>query len=149
LKRRVLPILLAVSVLLNLFMLGALTGGAVWLKARQPMIAAGSLRIAGAELPRPERREFRTALRETRRSMRQTRFAGHQARLQAAALLRQPDLDQQQLNAALERARQADFAMRAAVETRAVSFAAGLPQADRERLADAMVRRADHHRRGR
>lgn len=149
-NRRTVIILLGVSVLLNLFLIGALAGGAVWLKARHPMIVAGSLRIAGAELPRSERRAFRAALRDTRHSMRPTRLAGRAARDEAAALLRQPSLDQQKLNAALARARAADFAVRAAVEQRAVAFAATLPQADREKLADAMERRAEHpHRRRR
>lgn len=142
---RSISIALAVSILANIFFAAALIGGAAWLKTRHPMIAAGSLRVAGAELPKDERRAFRAALREARVSMRPNAIAGRKARREAAALLRQPNLDQPALLAALSRVRAADFNIRTAVEQRAVAFAATLPQAERARLAEAMEQRADRH----
>jgi len=138
---RTLKIVCAVSILLNIFLVAAVVGGLVWVRAVHPMIAAGSIRIAGAELPLAERRAFRAALRETRREIRPVILARSQAREEAAALLRAPVLDQAALNAALARARAADMVTRAHLEARAVSFAAALPPADRARLAEGLLKR--------
>ena len=116
---RKLQVALAVSLILNLFLAGALFAGVVSVRSGVRMINAGSLRVAGAELPMAERRPFRMALREARAAMRPT------------------------IVQALDRARIADMAVRAAVERRAVAFAATLPPADRVKLADAVQRRAD------
>jgi len=129
---------LIASVILNLFLAGALIAGYASLRSGKRMIAAGSLRVAGVELPVDERRAFRRALRETRRAMRPTILASRAAKAEAADLLRRPAVDQAAVLAALARARIADADVRAALERRAVSFAAGLPPADRARLADAM-----------
>ena len=61
-------------------------------------------------------------------------------------LLREAVVDQPAVVAALDRARAADMAVRAAVERRAVAYAATLPPADRGKLADAMQRRASKAR---
>ena len=137
-----LRIALAVSILLNLFLAGALIAGYVSLRTGSRMINAGSLRIAGAELPPSVRKPFRAALRETRRSMRPTVVQSRAAKAEAATLLRQPVIDQAAVMAALDRARVADMAVRAAVERRAVAYAAALLPGDRKALADAMQRRA-------
>lgn len=138
-----LRIALVISVIVNLFLASALIAGFVSLRTGGGMINAGSLRVAGSELPRAERRPFRMALRAARRAVRPTIVEGRGAKAQAAALLRQPTVDQAAVNAALDRARVADMAVRAAVERRAVAYAATLPPADRAKLADAMQRRAD------
>ena len=138
---RTLTIALALSLIANLFLGGALVGGAAWLEGRPGTIAAGSLRVAGSELSPAERRGFRVALREARRSVHPLLEDGRRARAEAATLLRQPVLDQAALDAALARVRSDDLAVRTAVEQRAVAFAASLKPEDRARLADAMVRR--------
>lgn len=136
-------IALAISVILNLFLAAALMAGYVSLRTGSRMINAGSLRVAGSELPVSVRRPFRLALRETRRSMRPTIVEARTAKAEAAALLHQPTVDQAAVVAALDRARAADMAVRAAVERRAVAYATTLRPADRLTLADAMQRRAD------
>ena len=141
-----LRIAIAVSVVLNLFLAGALVAGIVSLRTADSMINAGSLRVAGAELPPSERRPFRMALREARLSMRPTIVLARAAKAEAAALLRQTKVDQTAVNASLDQARAADMAVRTAVERRAVAYAATLPPADRAKLADAMQRRADNGR---
>lgn len=133
---------LIASAILNLFLAGALAGGYVSLQGGRSVITAGSLRIAGAELPPGERRAYRTALRETRRAMRPTVLAARDAKVQAADLLAQPRVNPAAVLAALDRARAADIAVRAAVERRAVAFAVTLPPAERTRMAAAMRRRA-------
>lgn len=138
-----LRILLIVSVILNLFLAGALVAGVFSLRSGGRTINAGSLRIAGSELPSAERRSFRIALRQARRAMRPTLMDARAARIEAATLLRQPTIDQAAIIVALNRARAADMAVRAAVERRAVAYAATLPQPDRAKLADAMQRRAN------
>lgn len=138
-----LRIALIVSFILNLFLTGALIAGIVSLRSGGRMINAGSLRIAGAELPAAQRRPFRMALRQARRAMRPIILDSRDAKAVAAALLRQPTVDQAAVMVALDRARAADMAVRAAVERRAVSYAATLPPADRAKLADALQRRAD------
>lgn len=137
---------LLLSVILNLFLAGALVAGIISVRSGGRMINAGSLRIAGAELPRAERRPFRMALRQARRAMRPTLMEARAAKVEAATLLRQPTLDQAAVAAALDRARTADMAVRAAVERRAIAYAATLPPADRAKLADAMQRRATRAR---
>lgn len=134
---------LALSVVLNLFLIAALIAGMVSLQTGGRMINAGSLRIAGSELPQAKRRPFRMTLREARRAMRPTIIQSRGAKAEAAALLRRPSVDQAAVNAALDRARIADMAVRQAVERRAVAYAATLPPDDRARLADAIARRAD------
>ncbi len=138
---RTLKIVCTVSILLNIFLAAAVVGGLVWLSASQPMIAAGSIRLAGAELPLAESHAFRTALRETRHEIRPVILARSQARADAAALLRAPELDQAALTAALARARAADMVMREHLEARAVSFAATLPPTDRAKLAEGLLKR--------
>jgi uncharacterized membrane protein len=143
---RRLRIALIVSVIANIFLAGALIGGAAWLHRGRPMIAAGALRVAGSELPRNERYAFRMALHAARRSVRPAMAEARAQRLRAADLLRRPALDQRAILDALARARAADTAVRAAVEGRAVAFAATLPPADRVHLADAMAERAQRPR---
>jgi uncharacterized membrane protein len=137
-----LRIAILVSVALNLFLGGALVAGFISLRAGGRMINAGALRIAGAELPEDERRPFRRALRDARNAMLPTIAQSRAAKAQAADLLRQPLVDQPAVMAALDRARADDMAVRAAVERRAVAFAATLPPADRAKLADVMTKRA-------
>lgn len=141
-----LRIALACSVLLNMFLIGALVAGLISLRRDGPRLNGRSLRMAGAELPVAERRPFRAALREVRRSMRATVEHAHDSKARAASLLEQPKIDRSALNAALDQARIADFAVRAAVEKRAVEFAATLPVSDRATLARAMKSRTDHKR---
>ena len=138
---RTLKILCAVSILLNIFLLGAAIGGAAWVKARHPMIGVGSIRVAGSDLPQDDRRAFRRALREARQEMRPTAMAGRQGREEAAALLSAPTLDQAKLADALARIRAADIAIRAHVEERAIAFAASLPPDERAKLAGGIERR--------
>jgi uncharacterized membrane protein len=138
---RLLKIACAISILLNIFLVSAVIGGAAWIQARRPA-ASGSIQVAGAQLPQPSRRIFRQALKDARREMQPTIAQGNQAREDAAALLRAPTLDQAALTAALARVRAADIAIRTHVEERAVAVAATLSPADRATLALGVVRKS-------
>jgi uncharacterized membrane protein len=144
---RLLKIVCAVSILLNIFLIAGLMAGAARLHGRRGMMAAGTFRIAGAELPDAQRDAFRQQMRDARLQARPIILQGKQARADAAALLRAPTLDQTALAAALARARTADVAVRTQMEARAVAFAASLPQTDRAKLADGLERRANGRRR--
>jgi uncharacterized membrane protein len=144
---RVLKIVCAVSLLFNIFLIAGLVAGAARLHGKRGMMAAGTFRIAGAELPEAERNAFRQQMRDARLQVRPIILQGKQARADAAALLRAPALDQAALTAALDRARTADIAVRTQMETRAVAFAATLPQADRAKLADGLERHGNGRRR--
>jgi uncharacterized membrane protein len=144
---RILKIVCAVSILFNIFLIAGLVAGAARLHGRRGMMAAGSFRIAGAELPDAQRDAFRQQMRDARAQARPIILQGKQARADAAALLRAPSLDQAALSAALARARSADIMVRTQMEARAISFAATLPQADRARLAEGLERRGGGRRR--
>lgn len=132
--------LLIASVVLNVFLAGALAGGAVWIKSGKQG-QGYSLEAAGGRLPDQQRTLFRKALREVRRESRDVILDGQQARREAADLLRQPVLDTAALSAALERARNADVTVRTRLEQRIVEFAAAGSAEDRSVLAEGLARR--------
>ncbi|MBN8847929.1 MULTISPECIES: periplasmic heavy metal sensor [unclassified Sphingomonas] len=144
---RTLKAICAVSILLNIFLIAGVAASLLWVRAQRPMIGAGAMRIAGAELPRAERRAFRQALRAARRDAAPLAATDRQARQEAAALLRAPTVDPAALAAALGRVRDADLAVRAQTENGVAGFVATLPQADRARLADSLERRGARQRR--
>ncbi|TPL93029.1 periplasmic heavy metal sensor [Mesorhizobium sp. B2-3-11] len=133
--------LIIASVVLNVFLAGALAGGAIWIRSGKSG-QGYSLEAAGGRLPDQERMLFRKALREVRRESRQAILEGQQARREAADLLRQPVVDTAALSAALERARNADIAVRTRLEQRIIEFAAAGSAADRAVLAEGLARRA-------
>jgi uncharacterized membrane protein len=133
---------LAIGLLLaNTFLLCALAGaGAVYLNARSAA-PLSRMPLAGEQLPANVRADFQKALSEARREVRLTVQEARQARVEAAALMGKPVLDAQALADALERARDAEMAVRAATEKRAVDFAQNLSLDERRRLADGLVQR--------
>jgi len=133
--------LVILSVALNVFLAGALAGGAVWVRSGKPG-QVFSLEAAGGRLPEQDRTVFRSALREVRHESRQVILDGQQARREAADLLQQPVLDTAALSAALERARNADVTVRTRLEQRIVEFAAASSAEGRRVLAEGLVRRA-------
>ena len=133
--------LLIASVVLNVFLAGALAGGAVWIRSGKSGQGT-SLEAAGGRLPDQQRMLFRKALREVRRESRDIILDGQQARREAADLLRQPVLDTVAVAAALERARNADITVRTRLEQRIIEFAAAGSADDRNVLAEGLARRS-------
>ncbi|AZO20161.1 periplasmic heavy metal sensor [Mesorhizobium sp. M1E.F.Ca.ET.045.02.1.1] len=136
--------LFAASLVLNVFLIGALAGGAGWLIGKSN--PGYWLESAGGRLPAADRKAFRQALREVRRESRAVILDGQQARREAADLLQQPTLDANALAAALERARTADATIRSRLEQRIVEFAASSSPQDRKLLADALLRQVGRQR---
>ncbi len=131
--------LIIASVVLNVFLVGAIVGGGLWLKKAR----AGngfSLAVAGRQLPEADRKAFRRALRQVRIESHQTIVDGQQARQDAAELLQQPSLDPKALSAALERARNADVTVRTRLEQAIVAFAENTTPENRKVLAAALMR---------
>jgi len=144
---RSVKIALVASLLVNIFLIGALIGGATSIHHRNARtIGPPSMRIAGTELPRDERRAFRRALRSARAAAKPQIEASRAAREHAAYLLEQRVFDRSALDKALADSRAADFAVRAQVEAAATTFIANLTPADRMRLAEAMRRRTEAQR---
>jgi uncharacterized membrane protein len=133
---------LTVGLLLaNTFLVCALAGaGAVYLSGRDAVLPS-RMPLAGEQLPGDVRAAFQKALSDARREVRLTVQEARQARVEAAALMGKPVLDAQALSDALERARDAEMAVRAATEKRAVEFAQNLSLEERRRLADGLVQR--------
>jgi uncharacterized membrane protein len=135
-------ILVVASVVLNVFLAGALAGGVVWLMSSKPGPGT-SLESAGGQLPEEDRTAFRNAMRAVRHDSHQIILDGQQARREAAALLQQPTLDAAALLAALQRTRDADVTVRTRLEQRIVEFAAASSVEDRRLLAEGLVRHGD------
>ncbi|AGB74498.1 MULTISPECIES: periplasmic heavy metal sensor [Rhizobium] len=126
---------------LNTFLIGALAGGGLtWIRKTQARTEM--MPLAGEQLPSTQKKALRAALNEARKGERQTVLEAQQAKIDAASILGQPMLDTAALSAAFARARDADMALRAKVEQRAVDFAATLSYDERRALSESLVRRS-------
>ncbi|KWF71157.1 periplasmic heavy metal sensor [Burkholderia pseudomultivorans] len=136
---RGLKIVLVGSVVLNVFMLGAIGGGAYqWFSTHRDLRAA--LRFAADELPDARRRQFTDALKAARKDGRDFAREGRDGRITVLDLLAAPQLDRPAIDAALERTRAADSALRAQVERSVVDFAATLTPDERAKFVDGLRR---------
>jgi uncharacterized membrane protein len=144
-SRRVLIIVIFVSVALNLFLIGGLVGGLVVgerLRAqhRPPAMARGpALWTAANSLPPEQRRAYRRILRgeggEVRSHMREARMA----RTEAWRMLGDERLDVALAKQRLAEARNREMQARGGVEDRIVDFAAGLSPQERAELARGLA----------
>jgi len=130
-----LKVLLAVSMVVNLFALGALGGGtAMWFAT----LARHPIRAAGDALPDADRLRFHQMFRLVAKEARPLQQSARESRRAAALLFTQPSFDAPAVAEALSRARDADVTARTEVETALVGFAATLPQAERQALANGL-----------
>ncbi|MBI0331290.1 periplasmic heavy metal sensor [Burkholderia plantarii] len=136
-------LLLAASVVLNVFLLGAIAGGAYQWYARQhgaggahgPKVA---LRFAAEALPAERQHQFTEALKAARRDARVYAREGREGRRDVLDLLAMPQLDRPALDEALARTREADMRLRAQVEGSVADFAASLTPEERQRFVDGL-----------
>lgn len=133
---------LVVSVLLNMFLLGGVAGGLYqWMVAAKPVEAVVNqhgLRQAMFKLPPERRKELRQLLRHNRADSQPLIMAGREARLGVIQQLQAPALDRDVLVTELAKAREADMALRALVDTTLAQFAQTLPQDERQQLVEAL-----------
>jgi len=136
---------LVVSVLLNVFLIGGVGGGLYqWMTAARPaeaVVNQHGLRQAMIKLPAERRKELRQLLRQNRADSQPLIMAGREARLGVIKQLEAPTLDRAVLVAELAKAREADVALRALVDTTLAQFASNLPQDERQKLVEALYQR--------
>ncbi|EDZ99495.1 putative membrane-associated protein [Burkholderia sp. H160] len=132
------------SVVLNVFLLGAIAGGAYqWFAARganQPATAQDqhALRFAAEPLPAERQQAFLDGLKNARREGRQYASDGREGRREVLRLLAAPQWDRAALDAALARTRAADSSLRAMVEASVADFAATLTPEERVEFAESL-----------
>jgi uncharacterized membrane protein len=131
--------LLIVSLIANIFLIGAIAGG-VWRWTHNPGIGLrGEWRRHAAEaLPQPQADRFRDTIKSAVRANLGIAHQARAARAEAARLFVQPQFDANAVNARLDQARAADTAFRANLEHALVQFSAGLPQDQRQKMAEAL-----------
>jgi uncharacterized membrane protein len=132
------------SVVLNVFLLGGIAGGAYqWFAAHgadQPAAAQDqrALRFAAEPLSAQQRQAFLDGLKDARREGRQYARDGREGRREVLRLLAAPQFDRAALDAALARTRAADSSLRAMVEASVADFAATLTPEERVKFADSL-----------
>ncbi|WP_027794064.1 periplasmic heavy metal sensor [Paraburkholderia acidipaludis] len=139
-------VLIAGSVLLNVFLLGAIAGGAWrWFAtqgAREVQPAQRTaLRFAADDLSPERQAQFVAALKNARREGRPYAREGRDDRRVVLDLLAAPQLDRAALDDALARTRTADSALRAQVESGIADFAATLTPEERVKFAEGLRQR--------
>ena len=139
---------LIVSLVLNIFLLGAIAGGTYrWVAKQKAEVVAQQrgLRFAAAELPQARRDQLREALRQTRRDSLPLIINARAGRLDVVQALAAPQFDRAALDAALARTREADMAVRARVEATVADFANALTRDERLKLVDALQQHGPLH----
>jgi uncharacterized membrane protein len=136
---RSIRIILVISVVFNVFVVGAAVGGAYrWLSVGQhikhPNPQQRGLRFAASQLTAAQQMTFRAALREARRESQPMIEAARAGRTETIQALGSATFDQAAASAALARTRDADFAFRKRVEDAIVGFAQTLSPEDREKF---------------
>jgi len=137
---------LIASLVLNVFIVGAVAGGAArwWFTERSVAAAEPSrgLRHAADDLPAEQRRSFLVGLRNARRAVAEPLQAAREGRQEVLRLLRGPRFEADAVAQTLARTRAADMAARERFEAAVVDFATTLSPPDRQKLADGLARRA-------
>jgi len=142
-SRRALLICLIVSLVVNVFVLGAVAGALVIgsrMHMRPGMRPAGPLWAAASGLSPEKQAGYRAALRGEAGPVRGKMWQARKARREAWLSLRDPAFNAAATQAALDRARTLELEARGDVEHRIVAFAATLTPAERATLADGLAR---------
>jgi uncharacterized membrane protein len=142
---RGLKIGLAVSLVVNVFTLGALGGllyvHGVWQPVRPPANPNPMVRAADVLSP-TQQAAFKQMLRQQVAQDRPTIRDSRQAKRRMVDLLAAPTFDQAAVSASLAQARADDIAVRTHLEEGVVNFAANLSPADRVTFADGFRKAA-------
>ena len=130
-------ILLVVSLVLNVFLAGAIASG-IWHWRHHPEERNSWRRNVADALPGPQAEAFHQAIKATVGASQPAVIAGRAARAEAVRLFGQPTYDAAAVLQQLDRARAADNILRANIERRVAQFGATLPQDQRQKLAKAL-----------
>lgn len=135
---------LTLSLILNVFLLGAVGGGLYrWQTRQQQAVEQRGLRFAASELSESRQAQFKLDLKAMRRDNFRHGLgrAAREGRLDVIAALSATPFDVNALNAALARTRDADVAVRTRIEAVVSNFAATLTPEERAKLVDGLERR--------
>lgn len=147
---RAIKILCVGSLALNLFLVGAIAGGAYsWFAARHALPAVAgtpprdsqALRYAAQDLSPERQRQFIDALRQARREARPFIQRAREGRSNVLRLVAAPQLDRPALDAALADTRDADRAVREHIEAAVAGFVSTLTPAERATFAESLKTR--------
>ena len=137
---------LIVSLVVNVFVVGAVAGGAArWWLAERSVAAAEpprGLRHAADDLAAEQRRSFLLGLRNARRAVAEPLQTAREGRQEVLRLMREPRFEAEAVAQTLARTRAADIAARERFEAAVLDFAATLSPAERQKLADGLARRS-------
>jgi uncharacterized membrane protein len=142
-RPRTLAILLGLSLVANVFVIGAFVGIYFSHELSPPPMAAqrpNPMMAAANRLDPTDRDVFRALMQDEVQRTGPTALDARVARRQAAELLRQPTFDRAAAAAALDRARADDIEVRRAVENAMLDFAARLDQPGRATLSQGLGR---------
>jgi uncharacterized membrane protein len=136
-------LLLAGSFVLNVFLLGSIAGGAYQWFATHDNVAKApqqrtALRFATDGLSSERQKQFLDGLKEARRDGKDYAREGREGRHEVLALLAAPQFDRTALDAALQRTRAADIALRTEVEDSVANFATTLTPDERVKFAEGL-----------
>ncbi|WP_116138761.1 periplasmic heavy metal sensor [Trinickia diaoshuihuensis] len=131
------------SLVLNVFLVGAITGGAYrWFATQRAERAAPqALRYAAQELSPERQRQFLDALKQARRDARAIGQQAREGRREVLRLVAAPQFDRAALDDALATTRHADSALREHIEAAVADFVATLTPAERVTFAQGLTLR--------
>ena len=134
-------IALAVSLTLNVFILGGAAGAFFWRSA--PLSTQSDQGLAGAAqtLEPTQRQAFRQALAKAKSDAQSDTQAARDARDKLVHLLNEADLDRNAIDATLEMTRAADIRVRAHIEAAVMDFAESLDPKSRALLISGLASR--------
>lgn len=126
---------LAGSLVLNLFLIGGLAGGAYKMLHNNGAKNTTALRFAANNLSLEQKRNFIKAIQQARTSALPLQIKSAEARTEAINQISKPDFDRVAIEAALNKVREADKAVRLNVESALLDYAERLNPADRATLS--------------
>jgi uncharacterized membrane protein len=137
------------SVVLNVFLVGAIVGGTYrWFTAERALPVAApraaapqALRYAAQDLTPERQRQFVEALKQARRDARPLAQQAREGRREVLRLVAAPQFDRQALDGALASTRDADRALRERIEMAVADFVATLTPAERVTFAQGLMLR--------
>lgn len=139
-----LKIILAVSVILNIFLVGIGIGivvtGARLTPAQAARRPVPNVWQAAEALPPPERQAFRQMLCEEAAAVQPELKSVRLARREAAALIAQPNYDPAAVQASLQQAREGEMHARGEIDAAFAAYLTKLTPKQRADMAEALVR---------
>jgi uncharacterized membrane protein len=138
------------SLVLNVFLVGAIVGGTYrWFMGQRAQSAATSarpvapqaLRFAAQGLSPERQQQFLDALKQARRDAKPLAQQAREGRREVLRLVAAPQLDRQALDGALASTRRADGALRERIEAAVADFVATLTPAERVTFAQGLTLR--------